>query len=84
VFTDLTAATGGVCCLLDTETDIFDICWLNGETVSGETRPRGRSWTITAAAWRRLSTVLPPRWLSGRGFQMLGAGWRNWSRTVRA
>ncbi|MGW5680200.1 hypothetical protein ACWEV4_34965, partial [Streptomyces sp. NPDC003860] len=42
VFTDLTAATGGVCCLLDTETEIFDICWLNGETVSGETVPGAR------------------------------------------
>ncbi|MET9348376.1 hypothetical protein [Streptomyces termitum] len=39
VFTDLTAATGGVCCLLDTETETFDICWLNGETVEGETVP---------------------------------------------
>ncbi|MER7955742.1 hypothetical protein [Streptomyces sp. NPDC096030] len=42
VFTDLTATTGGVCCLLDTETDIFDICWLNGETISGETVPGTR------------------------------------------
>ncbi|MFF0561578.1 hypothetical protein [Streptomyces sp. NPDC004266] len=42
VFTDLTATTGGVCCLLDTETDIFDICWLNGQTFSDETVPGTR------------------------------------------
>ncbi|MFD8707670.1 hypothetical protein ACFV1W_34655 [Kitasatospora sp. NPDC059648] len=53
VFTDLTAATGGVCCLLDTETEIFDICWLNGETVSGETVPGARFWRFhdLVAAW---------------------------------
>lgn len=33
VFTDLTAASGGVCCLLDTESDTFPICWLNGQPV---------------------------------------------------
>lgn len=42
VFTDLTAATGGVCCLLDTETGIFDICWLNGEVLSDVTVPGAR------------------------------------------
>ncbi|MFF1905188.1 hypothetical protein [Kitasatospora sp. NPDC058218] len=54
VFTDLTAATSGVCCLLDTETDIFDICWLNGETVSGETVPGARfsRFHNLVAAWR--------------------------------
>ncbi|MFE6055262.1 hypothetical protein ACFQ6N_31315 [Kitasatospora sp. NPDC056446] len=54
VFTDLTAATGGVCCLLDTETDVFDICWLNGETVSGETVPGPRfpRFHDLVAAWR--------------------------------
>ncbi|MFI6063074.1 hypothetical protein [Streptomyces sp. NPDC051286] len=53
VFTDLTAAAGGVCCLLDTETDIFDICWLNGETVSGETVPGARfsRFHNLVAAW---------------------------------
>ncbi|MEU8928170.1 hypothetical protein AB0D10_46010 [Kitasatospora sp. NPDC048545] len=54
VFTDLTAAAGGVCCLLDTETGTFDICWLNGETVSGETVPGGRfsRFHNLVAAWR--------------------------------
>ncbi|MFB7337123.1 hypothetical protein ACFC00_36790 [Streptomyces adustus] len=54
VFTDLTAATGGVCCLLDTECDVFDICWLNGETVSGETVPGARfsRFHDLVAAWR--------------------------------
>lgn len=33
VFTGLTAASGGVCCLLDTESDTFQICWLNGRPV---------------------------------------------------
>ncbi|MGW4161379.1 hypothetical protein [Streptomyces sp. NPDC004788] len=53
VFTDLTAATGGVCCLLDTETDVFDICWLNGESVSGETVPGARfsRFHDLVAAW---------------------------------
>ncbi|MFJ5234646.1 hypothetical protein ACIQBJ_32705 [Kitasatospora sp. NPDC088391] len=41
-FTDLTAAIGGVCCLLDTETDVLDICWLNGGTLRGETVPGTR------------------------------------------
>lgn len=41
VFTDLAAASGRVCCLLDTETDVFDICWLNGEPVR-ETVPGPR------------------------------------------
>ncbi|MFD7433906.1 hypothetical protein [Streptomyces sp. NPDC059861] len=54
VFTDLAAATGGVCCLLDTETNIFDICWLNGETFSGETVPGARfsRFQDLVAAWR--------------------------------
>ncbi|WP_037684352.1 hypothetical protein [Streptomyces griseus] len=54
VFTDLTAATGGVCCLLDTETYVFDICWLNGETVSDETVPGARfpRFHDLVAAWR--------------------------------
>lgn len=54
VFTDLTAATSGVCCLLDIETGSFDICWLNGETVSGETVPGTRfsRFHNLVAAWR--------------------------------
>ncbi|GAA2154899.1 hypothetical protein GCM10009760_54300 [Kitasatospora kazusensis] len=54
VFTDLTAAAGGVCCLLDTETGIFDICSLNGETVTGETVPGTRfsRFHNLVAAWR--------------------------------
>ncbi|MFY7066931.1 hypothetical protein ACOQFV_31160 [Nocardiopsis changdeensis] len=52
-FTDLTAATGGVCCVLDTEDDTFDICWLNGETFSGETVPGARfpRFHDLVAAW---------------------------------
>jgi hypothetical protein len=52
VFTELTAASDGVCCLLDTETHIFDICWLNGqlmrEPVPG---PRFASFDEVVAAW---------------------------------
>nr|WP_202454579.1 hypothetical protein [Streptomyces sp. SID8367] len=34
VFTDLTAASGGVCCLLDTGDGAPEqVCWLNGETI---------------------------------------------------
>ncbi|MFI8293388.1 hypothetical protein ACIGBL_30050 [Streptomyces sp. NPDC085614] len=29
-FTDLTVASGGVACLLDTESDTVQVCWLNG------------------------------------------------------
>ncbi|MCC9309576.1 hypothetical protein LN042_21280 [Kitasatospora sp. RB6PN24] len=54
VFTGLTAASGGVCCLLDTESDTFqkEMCWLNGqttkETVPG---PRFASFRDLVAAW---------------------------------
>ncbi|WP_330334590.1 hypothetical protein OHS33_35740 [Streptomyces sp. NBC_00536] len=51
-FTGLTAASGGVCCLLDTEGDTFHVCWLNGqaidETVPG---PRFANYRDLAAAW---------------------------------
>lgn len=52
-FTDLTATTGGVCCLLDTETDVFDVCWLNGTTLTGETVPGTRfsRFHDLVAAW---------------------------------
>ncbi|MFD5463731.1 hypothetical protein ACFWIQ_13060 [Kitasatospora sp. NPDC127059] len=54
VFTGLTAAAGGVCCLLDTETDVFEICWLDGrevrDTVPG---PRFASHRALVAAWPR-------------------------------
>ncbi|SRR5581483_8609702 len=56
VFTELTAASGGACCVLDTESDVFQICWLNGkpvqETVPG---PRFASYRDLVAAWS-----LPP------------------------
>lgn len=52
VFTDLAAASGGVCCLLDTESDTKDICWLDGrpvqETVPG---PRFANYRALAATW---------------------------------
>ncbi|MFC8722049.1 hypothetical protein [Kitasatospora sp. NPDC057198] len=54
VFTDLTAASGGACCLLDTEDDTFEICWLNGAPVSDETVPGRRfpRFHDLVAAWR--------------------------------
>ncbi|MFF1872682.1 hypothetical protein [Kitasatospora herbaricolor] len=52
VFTDLTAATGGVCCVLDTESDAVQLCWLNGrpghDTVPG---PRFASYRDLVATW---------------------------------
>ncbi|MDX2646763.1 hypothetical protein PV341_24970 [Streptomyces sp. PA03-1a] len=52
VFTGLTAAAGGVCCLLDTETGIHRMDWLNGrpvrETVPG---PRFADYRALVAAW---------------------------------
>jgi hypothetical protein len=52
VFTGLTAASGGVCCVLDTERATRQICWLNGapmpETVPG---PRFADYRDLAAAW---------------------------------
>ncbi|MGW2819114.1 hypothetical protein [Streptomyces sp. NPDC001415] len=52
VFTDLTIASGGVCCLLDTESDTLQICWLNGqpiaETVPG---PNFASYDDLVATW---------------------------------
>ncbi|MGW3245872.1 hypothetical protein [Streptomyces sp. NPDC001070] len=52
VFTGLTAAVGGVCCLLDTETGIHRMDWLNGrpvqETVPG---PRFADYRELVAAW---------------------------------
>ncbi|MEE1805363.1 hypothetical protein [Streptomyces sp. BE133] len=48
VFTGLTAASGGVCCLLDTESETFQICWLNGQpihdTVPGPCFAKYRDW----------------------------------------
>lgn len=32
-FTGLAATIGGVCCLLDIETDVFQICRLNGQSM---------------------------------------------------
>lgn len=37
-FTGLARDSGAVCCLLDTETDTFQICWLNGREIE-ETVP---------------------------------------------
>ncbi|MFG2911107.1 hypothetical protein ACGF13_39425 [Kitasatospora sp. NPDC048286] len=52
VFTDLTAASGGLCCLLDTETDVFQMCWLNGRTVQETVPgPRFASCSDLGAAW---------------------------------
>lgn len=53
MFTDLTADSGGVCCLLDTETGIFDVCWLDGAAIRGETVPGHRfsRFHDLVAAW---------------------------------
>ncbi|WP_329367436.1 hypothetical protein OG896_20480 [Streptomyces sp. NBC_00669] len=52
VFTGLAAAGGGACCVLDTESDALQVCWLNGrtlrETVPG---PRFPSLDDLAATW---------------------------------
>ncbi|GAA2750742.1 hypothetical protein [Kitasatospora cinereorecta] len=52
VFTGLAAASGGVCCVLDTEIDTVELCWLNGrsaqETVPG---PRFADWSDVVATW---------------------------------
>ncbi|GGX82749.1 hypothetical protein [Streptomyces fructofermentans] len=52
VFTDLAAASGGVCCLLDTESDVLQVCWLNGrpvrDTVPG---PRFAHYRDLVASW---------------------------------
>lgn len=53
VFTDLTADSGGVCCLFDTGDGAPEqVCWLNGapvrETVSG---PRFPDWQALVATW---------------------------------
>ncbi|MFF2431971.1 hypothetical protein [Streptomyces mirabilis] len=53
VFTSLTAASGGVCCLLDTESDTFQICWLNGQPIQ-DTVPGARF-----ADYRDLVAVWP-------------------------
>lgn len=52
-FTDLTAASGGVCCLFDTgDGGPEQVCWLNGEItqemVSG---PRFPDWRALVATW---------------------------------
>ncbi|MET9471676.1 hypothetical protein ACFYWN_35265 [Streptomyces sp. NPDC002917] len=52
VFTDLTAASGGVCCLFDTgDGGPEQVCWLNGETtqemVSGARFPDRRALVAT-------------------------------------
>lgn len=52
VFTGLTAACGGVCCLLDTESDTFQICWLNGETIHDTVPgPRFADYADLVAVW---------------------------------
>ncbi|MFF4576453.1 hypothetical protein [Streptomyces sp. NPDC001410] len=53
VFTDLTAASGGVCCLFDTgDGGPEQVCWLNGEItqekVSGNRFP---DWRALVATW---------------------------------
>src|SRR4051812_1664203 len=52
VFTGLTVASGRVCCVLDTESDTLQVCWLNGqsihETVPG---PRFASHRDLVATW---------------------------------
>lgn len=51
-FTDLTAASGGVCCLLDKETEGWELVWLNGEELR-EPRPirHYADWQAVVATW---------------------------------
>ncbi|MQY10853.1 hypothetical protein SRB5_09660 [Streptomyces sp. RB5] len=52
VFTGLTAASGGVCCVLDTEEATRQICWLNGEpTRETVPSPRFADYRALAASW---------------------------------
>ncbi|GLY65384.1 hypothetical protein Atai01_20030 [Amycolatopsis taiwanensis] len=52
VFTGLTAASGGVCCLLDTESATFQVCWLNGQTIRETVPgPRFAGFRDLAATW---------------------------------
>ncbi|WP_371102607.1 hypothetical protein [Streptomyces sp. PU_AKi4] len=52
VFTDLTAAGGGVCCLLDTESDTFRICRLNGQPVQDTVPgPRFADYRSLVESW---------------------------------
>ncbi|WP_432753992.1 hypothetical protein ACE1OA_34645 [Streptomyces sp. JL2001] len=52
-FTGLTVASGGVACLLDTETDTVEVCWLNGRP-SQETVPSSylAGYDDFVARWR--------------------------------
>ncbi|MER7773210.1 hypothetical protein [Kitasatospora sp. NPDC096140] len=65
VFSGLTAASGGVCCLLDTETAAWQICWLNGEpiheTVPGPRFPGHHDLAATWPARDRLREGTPGR-----------------------
>ncbi|MFJ4188123.1 hypothetical protein [Kitasatospora sp. NPDC089509] len=52
VFTSLTAASGGICCLLDTESVTWQICWLNGEPMQDAVPgPRFASHQDLVATW---------------------------------
>jgi hypothetical protein len=52
VFIDLTAASGGVCCVLDTEEATRQICWLNGEPTGEKIPgPRFADYFDLAASW---------------------------------
>ncbi|MDX2676415.1 hypothetical protein [Streptomyces soliscabiei] len=52
VFTGLTAAIGGVCCVLDTESDVLTICWLNGQSMNDTVPgPRFASDRDLVATW---------------------------------
>ncbi|MFF2137856.1 hypothetical protein [Streptomyces sp. NPDC058193] len=61
VFTGLAAESGGACCLFDTETEILDVCWLDGrpvqETVPG---PRFANYRALAATWSGQGPVAKP------------------------
>ncbi|MEU6977933.1 MULTISPECIES: hypothetical protein [unclassified Streptomyces] len=72
VFTGLTAASGGVCCLLDTETVTWQICWLNGEPTH-DTVPGSRF-----AGHQDLVAT----WPAPDGVRGGTAGRTDWTRTV--
>ncbi|GAA2123282.1 hypothetical protein GCM10009759_74260 [Kitasatospora saccharophila] len=72
VFTGLTAASGGICCLLDTERPTWQICWLNGEPVQ-DTVPGPRF-----AGYQDLVAI----WPAPDGLRTGTPGRTDWMRTV--
>ncbi|MEU6050683.1 hypothetical protein ABZ829_09570 [Streptomyces xanthochromogenes] len=49
MFTDLTVASGGVCCTLDIESDVLHVCWMNSQPTQ-DTVPGQRFHNCSALA----------------------------------